>query len=587
MSVNLIKGCEFLLKDQSCSEVFTPEDFSDEQKQIGETTEQFIANEITPHDEEIEAKNFELTKEKLEECGELGLLMIDVAEEAGGLELDKATSMLVAEKMGAAGSFGVTFMCHTGIGSLPLIYYGNDEQKERYLDKLMTGEWAASYCLTEPGSGSDALGAKTSAILSKDGKNYILNGTKQFITNAGFANLFTVFAKVDKEHFTGFLIERGFEGVSIGTEEKKMGMKGTSTCQVILENAKIPVENLLGEVGKGHKIAFNILNVGRFKLGAIATGQTKFALNEAARYANERKQFNTQISEFGAIKEKLADICAAAYASESLVYRLAGMLDNRLATVKKGSDYYANYQRGIEEYAAECAIAKVYATEATAKAADESLQVHGGYGFINEYPIEHLYRDERVQRIWEGSNEINRILIPGILMRKSLSGELGLEGAVKNAFGALQFATEAAAEGTQYAEAKELLKRYKSIFLAVMGAAVQKFGKKLQNEQEVLLAAADLAIQTFALESTILRAEKTYVAASEAKKSQLDAVVQVIAFDAAEKMATSAQKAASYIDEEATSQLVAKNLGRFSIKGLLESKRLLAAVISDKGKYIF
>jgi alkylation response protein AidB-like acyl-CoA dehydrogenase len=453
---------------------------------------------------------------------------------------------------------------------------------------LMTGEWAASYCLTEPGSGSDALGAKTSAVLSEDGKHYILNGTKQFITNAGFANLFTVFAKVDKEHFTGFLVERDFAGVSIGAEEKKMGMKGTSTCPVILENAKVPVDNLLGEVGKGHKIAFNILNVGRFKLGSFATGQTKFALSEAARYANERKQFNVLISSFGAIKEKLADICAAAYASESLVYRLAGMLDSRLATVEKGSaDYYAAYQRGIEEYAAECAIAKVYCSEAVAKAADESLQVHGGYGFVNEYPIEHLYRDERVQRIWEGTNEINRILIPGLLMRKGLSGELNLDGAVKEALGALQSASELTAEGAQFAEAKKLLKRYKSVFLVLIGAAAQKFGKKLQAEQEVLLAAADLAIQTFALESTVLRAEKTYTAASEVKQTQIDAVVQVVAFDAAEKLSTAAQKAVSYIDDEATSQLVAKNLDRFPIKGLLESKRLLAAAVSDKEKYIF
>jgi alkylation response protein AidB-like acyl-CoA dehydrogenase len=587
MSETHIKGCEFLIKDENCTDVFTPEDFSDEQKQIGETTEQFIANEIVPNDEAIEAKEFELTKSLLQGAGELGLLMMDVSEEAGGLELDKATSMLVAEKMGFAGSFGCTYMCQTGIGSLPLIYYGNDEQKERYLEKLMTAEWVAAYCLTEPGSGSDALGAKTSAILSEDGKHYVLNGTKQFITNAGFSDLYTVFAKVDKEHFSGFLVERSFEGVSVGAEEKKMGQKGTSTCQVIMENVKVPVENLLGEVGKGHKIAFNILNIGRLKLGALAAGQAKFALGEAARYANERKQFNTLISQFGAIKEKLADMAAATYASESLVYRLSGMLDGRLSTIEKGTDdYYANYLKGIEEFAAECAISKVYCTEVVAKVADESLQVHGGYGFINEYPIEHLYRDERVQRIWEGSNEINRILVPGILLRKGLSGELSIEAAVKAAFGALQ-APFTVAEGTQYAEAKALLKRYKAIFLAVMGTAVQKFGKKVQNEQEILLAAADLAIQIYALESTILRAEKSYAAVSAEKQAQLDAIVQVVAFDAAEKLATAAQKAASYIDEEATAQLIAKNLERFPIKGLLASKQLLAAAVSDKEKYIF
>ena len=419
MSNQVFKGGEYLQTQVDCNDVFSPEDFTDEHKQIGDTTEQFVVNEIQPHNAEIENKDFDLVVSKLKECGDLGLLMIDAPEEHGGMELDKVTSMLVAEKFGAAGNFGLAYIAHTGIGMLPLVYYGTDKQKERYLADLMSGEKVAAYCLTEPGSGSDALGAKSTAVLSEDGSHYILNGTKQFITNAGFADLFTIFAKVDKEHFTGFLVERGFEGLELGAEEKKMGLHGSSTRQVIMNNLKVPVENLLGEVGKGHKIAFNVLNVGRFKLGAICVGQKKYALAEGARYTNERKQFNVPVSSFGAVREKLADVTAMTFASESVVYRLAGLIDDRLATLEKGTaNYYAEYQKGIEEYAAECAITKVYCSELAAKVIDEMLQVHGGYGFIAEYPIEQLYRDERVQRIYEGTNEVNRLLIPGVFMRK-------------------------------------------------------------------------------------------------------------------------------------------------------------------------
>ncbi len=419
MSNQVFKGGEYLQTQVDCNDVFSPEDFTDEHKQIGDTTEQFVVNEIQPHNAEIENKDFDLVVSKLKECGDLGLLMIDAPEEHGGMELDKVTSMLVAEKFGAAGNFGLAYIAHTGIGMLPLVYYGTDKQKERYLADLMSGEKVAAYCLTEPGSGSDALGAKSTAVLSEDGSHYILNGTKQFITNAGFADLFTIFAKVDKEHFTGFLVERGFEGFELGAEEKKMGLHGSSTRQVIMNNLKVPVENLLGEVGKGHKIAFNVLNVGRFKLGAICVGQKKYALAEGARYTNERKQFNVPVSSFGAVREKLADVTAMTFASESVVYRLAGLIDDRLATLEKGTaNYYAEYQKGIEEYAAECAITKVYCSELAAKAIDEMLQAHGGYGFIAEYPIEQLYRDERVQRIYEGTNEVNRLLIPGVFMRK-------------------------------------------------------------------------------------------------------------------------------------------------------------------------
>jgi alkylation response protein AidB-like acyl-CoA dehydrogenase len=321
--------------------------------------------------------------------------MIDAPEKFGGLELDKVTSMLVAEKISlVGGSFATVFSAHTGIGTLPLVYYGTDAQNEKYLEKIITGEWIAAYALTEPGSGSDALGAKATAKLSEDGKHYILNGTKQFITNAGFASLFTVFAKIDGEHFTGFLVEKAFEGVSIGPEEKKMGIKGSSTTQLILENAKIPVENLLGEKGKGHKIAFNVLNVGRFKLGATVMGASKIMIGTGAKYSNERKQFGKTIGSFGAIKEKLANLTAETFASEALIYRLAGLLDRKIGTIEKGADdYYVQYQKAIEEYAPECAIAKVFCSDVLSHVVDEVVQIHGGYGFIAEYDAERAYRD--------------------------------------------------------------------------------------------------------------------------------------------------------------------------------------------------
>ena len=592
MSSRIVKGCEYMLTEVNCDEIFTPEEFSDEQKQIGETTEQFVTNEVMPNVEEFEAQNFELLTEKLRASGELGLLMLDAPEEFGGLELDKATSMLVAEKMAASGAFGVAFLAHTGIGSLPLIYYGNNEQKERYLEKLMTGERLGAFALTEPEAGSDALNARMTATLTEDGKYYILNGTKQFITNAGFADLFTVFAKVDKEHFTGFLVERDFEGVEIGPEEKKMGIKGSSTCQLILNNAKIPVENLLGEVGKGHKIAFNVLNVGRFKLGAICAGYVKYALALGASYANVRKQFNVPIGSFGAIQEKLADVVAGSYATESVVYRLAGLLDDKIAEIDKGvDDYYAQYQKAIEEYAAECAIAKVYCSEKNRVIIDEVLQIHGGYGFISEYPIERMYRDERIQRIYEGTNEINRLLTPGTLIRKGLQGALPVMESMANAAKAVMNPVVEDVDSCKpFAAEKALLARLKTISLALIGAGAQKYQEKLQSEQEILLAVADMMIQVFALEAVVLRAEKDHPNASAARKQNLEAVVKVCAFDAADNLNRAARKAAAFVAGEAEIDSYMNGidtLGRYSAVGLLDAKRTLAAAALESEKYFF
>jgi len=592
MAERIIKGGEYLVTEVTCDEVFTPEEFTDEHKQIAETTEQFVENEILPHIDEIDAQNFDLVVEGMRKCGELGLLMIDAPEEYGGLELDKVTSMLVGEKIAAAGSFSVAYAAHTGIGTLPIVYYGTESQKEQYLPKLVTGEWLAAYCLTEPGSGSDALGARATATLTDDGQHYILNGTKQFITNGGFAKLFIVFAKVDKEHFTAFLVEKDFEGLVVGVEEKKLGIKGSSTTQIILDNCKVPVENLLGEIGKGHKIAFNVLNVGRFKLGACVTGAAKEAMIVGVKYANERKQFGQSIGEFGAIKEKIADLTADTFAAESLVYRLAGLLDAKLATIEKGIDnYYVEYQKGIEEYAAECAISKVFCSDVLARVVDEVVQIHGGYGFVSEYPAERFYRDERINRIFEGTNEINRLLIPGIILRKSMKGELPLQAEAMKAFESLMTPSFEELDDTiPFAAEKALLKNLKTLFLILAGTAVQKHMTALANEQEILLAAADIAIQIFAIESAVLRAEKASQSASDNKKALLEAVVKVFAFNATEVAGTAAKKGAYYVEEGDALLMILSGVRRFAkydATGLLQAKRLLAKAACDEEKYLF
>lgn len=591
MADTILKGGEYLIADLACEDIFTPEDFTDEQKQMGETTEQFIVNEIMPHIDEIDKQKFDIVVDGMRKCGELGLLMMDSPEEYGGLELDKASSMLVSEKVSMGGSFSVAYSAHTGIGTLPLIYYGTPEQKEKYLEKITSGEWIAAYCLTEPGSGSDALGAQSSAVLSEDGKHYVLNGTKQYITNGGFADLFTIFAKIDKEHFTAFLVEKSFEGLVVGAEEKKLGIKGSSTTQIILDNCKVPVENVLGEIGKGHKIAFNVLNVGRFKLGAGVTGAAKMALVEGIKYANERKQFKTPIAKFGAIQEKVADLTAKIFASESLVYRLAGDLDSKLATIEKGIDnYYEEYQKGIEEYAPECGISKVFCSEVLAKTVDEVVQIHGGYGFCSEYPAERYYRDERINRIFEGTNEINRLLIPGMILRKSMKGELPLQAEAMKAFEALMTPSFEEIEDVPFAAEKALLKNMKTLFLILAGAGVQKYMDKIADEQEILMAAADIAIQIYALESALLRAEKNYESASESKKELYLAALKVFAFDAAEATGSAARKGAFYVEEGDTLTMILSGVRRFTkydATGLLQAKRLLARAACEGEKYLF
>lgn len=503
-----VKGGAFLLGAVTPEQVFTPEEFTEEHKMVAKTAFDFTAKEVEPRVEELEKLDPELMASLLKQAGELGLLGADIPEEYDGAGLDKISSMLIAENLTRGGSFGLAHGAHTGIGSLPIVLFGNADQKKRYLPALATGEKIAAYCLTEPTSGSDALGAKTRAELSADGKYYILNGTKQFITNAGMADVFVVYAKIDGEKFTAFIVDRDTEGLSLGSEEKKMGIKGSTTRQVILENAKVPVENLLGEIGKGHVIAFNILNIGRYKLAVGCLGAAKHAIELAAKYSLERKQFGKPISSFGMIREKLARMATSIYVTESMVYRTGGLIDAALAEIDHhAEDAGPRIGRAIEEYALECSINKVFASEALDFVADEAVQIHGGYGYISEYPVERIYRDSRINRIFEGTNEINRLIIPGMLLRKAMKNELPfLQVAQSLQKELLQPLTPVSDEPVT--REAQLVERAKKVFLLAAGTAVQKLGQKLQDEQEILARIADLVIEIFAMESAVLRTIK-------------------------------------------------------------------------------
>ncbi|MFN4071304.1 MAG: acyl-CoA dehydrogenase family protein [Thermus caldifontis] len=492
------KGGGWLL--ETPERIYTPEDFDESVKEIARTTRTFVEREVLPLLERMEHGELSLNVPLMRKAGELGLLGIEVPEEYGGLDLPKVISTVVAEELSGSGGFSVTYGAHTSIGTLPLVYFGTEEQKRKYLPKLASGEWIAAYCLTEPGSGSDALSAKTRATLSEDGKYYILNGVKQWISNAGFANLFTVFAKVDGEHFTAFLVERDTPGLSFGPEEKKMGIKASSTRQVILEDAKVPVENVLGEIGKGHKIAFNVLNVGRYKLGAGAVGGAKRALELSAKYAKERHQFGRPIGSFGLIQAKLGEMASRIYAAESAVYRTVGLIDEALLG-KKGAEAV---MAGIEEYAVEASIIKVLGSEVLDYVVDEGVQIHGGYGYSQEYPIERAYRDARINRIFEGTNEINRLLIPGMLLRRALKGQLPLFQA------AMRLQKELLEPSFEEPEDLELhqVAGLKKLALMVAGLAAQKYGDQLEEEQEVLGVVADILIDAYAAESALLRARR-------------------------------------------------------------------------------
>src|SRR5712671_1874458 len=427
-----ISGGSFLLEERKTDEVFTPEDFTEQHQLIGQTAEEFAVNEILPNAEKIEHKDFAISRDLLKKAGDLGLSAVEIPEAYGGLEMDKVTAAVIADHIAKYAGFATTWGAHSGIGLLPIVYFGTEEQKQKYLPKLAAGEIVGAYALSESSSGSDALNCRTRAELSKDGKHYILNGEKMWITNAGFADLFTVFAKIDGEKFSAFLIERTFPGFSVGAEEHKMGIRGSSTCPLILNDCKVPVENLLGEIGKGHVIAFNILNVGRFKLGAMCVGGGRVSLENAIGYAKQRKAFNKVIADFGLVREKIANMATLLFVGEAVVSRTVGMMDVALADVdKSGADAAKETRKAIEEYAVECSIVKVWGSEMIDYIVDETVQIYGGYGFVEEYPAERAYRDARINRIFEGTNEINRLIITGFLMKRAVSGQLALMPAIK------------------------------------------------------------------------------------------------------------------------------------------------------------
>ena len=505
-----VSGGSFLLEDLRSEDVFTPEDLSPEQKQIAQMTIDFAEEKILPQVHEIEAKNFEVSLSLMRQAGELGLLSVDVPEEYGGLELDKVTSALIADKIAVSGSFSVTFSAHVGIGTLPLIWYGTAQQKDKYLPKLASGEWIAAYALSESSAGSDAMNIRTQATLSPDGKHYILNGEKMWISNAGMANLFTVFAKIDGEKFSAFLIEAGTPGLTVGSEEHKLGIRGSSTCPLILANCQVPVENLLGEAGKGHHIAFNILNVGRYKLAAAAIGGARKSFRDGVRYAKDRTAFGKTITAFGLVQEKIADSAARIYAGEALVYRTVGAIDAALSGLDKTSPTFTqDVQKSIEEFAVECSILKVWGSEMLERVVDHMLQLHGGYGYVEEFPAERSYRDARINKIFEGTNEINRLIITGWMIKRALQGRLALLPAIKQVMDEVMAGpgVRTTYEGA-LAEERALLGNTKKLALFCAGAASQKYGNDLADQQEVMGALADILIEVLALESTILRTEK-------------------------------------------------------------------------------
>ncbi len=505
-------GGSFLLESRSSAEVFTPEDLTEEQRQIAATAAQFAREEILPVGDDIEAKKPGVLAGLLRKAGELGLTAVDIPEEYGGMGLDKVSSTLITDHISVLASFSTAFGAHIGIATLPLVWYGTEEQKRRYLPKLATAEWIGAYGLSEASSGSDAMNIRTRATLSADGSTYTLNGEKMWITNCGIAGLYTVFAKIDGEKFSAFVIERETPGLTVGAEEHKLGIRGSSTCPLILQDCKVPAANLLGEPGKGHHIAFNVLNVGRFKLGVACVGGARLGLAHMVRYAKERVAFGKPIAEFGLIQRKISTAAARLYAAESMAYRTAGLMDAGMAGLSaEGAKTPREIQKRIEEYAVECSILKVYGSEMLSTVADELVATMGGYGYVEDYPAERFYRDARINRIFEGTNEINRLIITGWLMKRAMSGQLPLLRAIKTLMDEVMQPPpfDAAAEtGETLAHEAEALTAVKKIALFAAGVASQRFMTALQDQQEVMADLADIISQVYALESALLRARK-------------------------------------------------------------------------------
>jgi alkylation response protein AidB-like acyl-CoA dehydrogenase len=594
--IKRIPGGSFLISDATPADCFFPEDFTDEHKQIAQTTLDFAMNEVVPASEAIEAKDFAVTRRLIREASELGLAAVDIPEEYGGLEMDKVTSAIVAENIAKQGSFCVIFSAHVGIGTLPIVWYGTPEQKQKYLPKLASGEFVGAYALSESTSASDAMNARTRAVLSADGTTYTLNGEKMWITNAGMADVFTVFAKcavpgTQDEKLTAFLVDRGTPGFTVGHEEHKLGIRGSSTCPLILADCKIPASNLLGEVGKGHRIAFNILNIGRYKLGATVVGASKLALGQAVQYAKERMAFGKAICEFGLIQEKLADCAAGIFAGEALCYRTVGLIDAALAGVDKNNT--AEIQKRIEDYAVECSIVKVWASELYDMVADEVVQIFAGYGYVEEYPAERHYRDSRINRIFEGTNEINRLIISGWMIKSAVQGKLALIPAIKALMDEVMAgpAPKEDREGPLAAEF-EMLANAKKLTLFAAGVATQRYNTALADQQEVMAALADMITEVFTMESAVLRAEK--IAGKSAAKSlggppaiavTLARLYAAKAMDTVELAARKVIAAAAEGDMLRTQMTILRRLARHDPADTIQLRREVAAHVVRAGKY--
>ncbi len=590
-----IKGGEFLIKDTDASQVFIPEEFTEEQQMIAATCREFLEREIWPRLNEIDkAESPALMSSLMDKAGELGLLGTSVPEEYGGFGMNFNTSMLVAEATGAGHSFSVALSAHTGIGTLPIVYYGNDEQKAKYLPKLATGEWKAAYCLTEPDSGSDANSGKTKARLTEDGQHYVLNGQKMWITNGGFADLYIVFGKIDDDkNLSAFIVERSYEGITMNEPEHKLGIKGSDTRQVFFTDVKVPVENLLSERGNGFKIAVNILNIGRIKLGVAVVGGAKQTVNDAVRYANERKQFGITISRFGAIKHKLGEMAVKIYASESASYRAGQNIDDAIEDLKAGGmDDATAKLKALEQFAIECAIMKVHGSEVLDYVVDEGVQVYGGMGYSADAPMERAYRDARINRIFEGTNEINRMLVVDMLLKRAMKGELDLMGPAmgiaKEIMSIPDFSSDD--DETLFAAEKKVLKNLKKAVLMVAGAAAQKFMAKLSHEQEILMNLADMAIEVYVAESVLLRVEKLIGIKGEGALSLQKDLALTYLHEAVEKVANAGRAAITSFADGDELRVMLMGLKRFTKvepMNLKDARRRVADAMIAENKYVF
>ena len=583
----VVQGGAFLIEQTTPQEIFTPEDFTEEHRMIAETKRQFMDNEVLPRIDELEHHDWNLSRELVKKAADLGLVGANIPEEYGGLGLDQTSGALVGENIGRSASFATTLGAESGIGLLPIIYFGTEAAKQKYLPRIATGELITAYALTEAGSGSDAMAAKATAKLSADGTHYILNGEKMFITNGGFADIFIVFAKVDGDKFSAFIVEKQ-EGVAPGAEEHKMGIKGSSTTPLVLIDAKAPVENLLGEVGKGHKIAFNILNIGRFKLGAMCIGGMKLMVHDAIKYANEREQFGKSISSFGAIKAKLAEMAIRTWVGEAMTYRTLGMIETAISDT---TDPDAKL-KAIEEYSAECSIIKVALSEYCDFVADEMVQIYGGYGYSAHYPAERAYRDSRINRIFEGTNEINRMLVPGRLMKSALSGKLALLPAAQALMDEILTPQLMGFDDDEQVLAAELklATNAKKVALMTLGTGAQKYMMKLGDQQEVLMGIADIIIDTYAMECAILRAQKLVAAEGEDAAARYIDMTRVFCNDAVERIEARAKNTLAAMaegDELRTLLAALRRFTKLTPMNTVVARQRIADVMIEANRYAY